>query len=117
MSKAVATEEKVVLVEREGALAWIKLNRPRAHNCLSREVPNQLILACEELGKDRSVRVVSIIGSGAKVFCSGADLAERKTMTEGDTLDYIALIQRSSAILVLLGERILKGPYFYIALQ
>ncbi len=109
MSKAVATEEKVVLVEREGALAWIKLNRPRVHNCLSREVLNQLILACEELAKDRSVRVVSIIGSGAKVFCSGADLAERKTMTEGDTLDYIALIQKTMSTIEKLPQPVIAA--------
>lgn len=95
MAKAVAVDEKVVVVEREGALAWIKLNRPKVHNCLSRQVLNEVIEACNTLACDKSVRVVSIIGSGAKVFCAGADLAERKTMTEGETLDYIALIQKT----------------------
>ncbi|MBI1272086.1 enoyl-CoA hydratase [bacterium] len=95
MGKAVATEEKVVILEREGHLAWIKLNRPQVHNCLSRQVLKEIIAACEELAADRTVRVVAIIGSGAKVFCAGADLAERKTLTEGETLDYIALIQRT----------------------
>jgi enoyl-CoA hydratase/carnithine racemase len=39
--------------------------------------------------------VVAIIGSGVKSFCAGADLAERKGMTQGDTLDYLALINRT----------------------
>lgn len=95
MSEAVAIEERVVVVEREGSLAWIKLNRPGVHNCLSREVLKGIISACKDLCVDKSVRVVAIIGAGAKVFCAGADLSERKTMTQGETLDYIALIQRT----------------------
>ena len=95
MGDAVAVEESLVLVEKEAPLAWIKLNRPKVHNCLSRQVLRDIISACEELSKDKSIRVVSIIGSGSKVFCAGADLAERKGMTEGETLDYIALIQKT----------------------
>ena len=95
MEKAVAQEEKVVLVEKEGPLAWIKLNRPKVHNCLSRQVLNDIIKACQELSCDKTVRVVAIIGSGMKVFCAGADLQERKGMSEGDTIDYIALIQKT----------------------
>lgn len=95
MSKAVAVDERVVLVEKGDGLAWIKLNRLSVHNCLSREVLNSIIKAAFELACDPQVRVVAIIGAGAKVFCAGADLTERKTMTEGETLDYLALIQKT----------------------
>jgi len=95
MTKAVAVEEKVVLVEKKDGLGLIKLNRPQVHNCLSREVLRSILAAVDELASDRAVRVVAVVGSGAKVFCAGADLAERKTMTEGETLDYIALIQKT----------------------
>jgi enoyl-CoA hydratase/carnithine racemase len=95
MAEAVATKEDVLLVEKDGAVAWIKLNRPKVMNCLNRELLKSLIKSCEEIAADKSIRVVAIIGSGSKVFCAGADLAERKGMTEGETIDYLALIQKA----------------------
>ncbi|HIA51645.1 MAG TPA: enoyl-CoA hydratase [Candidatus Melainabacteria bacterium] len=87
--------ENVLLVEREGDIAWFKLNRGKVMNCLNRPLLNALINACHEVAKDRSVRVVAIIGAGKKAFCAGADLAERKGMTQAETLDYLALIQKT----------------------
>lgn len=86
---------QVLTVEKEASIAWLKLNRPKVMNCLNRDLLKALLAACDELKEDRSVRVVGIIGSGTKSFCAGADLAERKGMTQGDTLDYLALIQRT----------------------
>ena len=88
-------DEKVLLVEREGDLVWFKLNRGKVANCLNRPLLNAIMEACHEVAKDRSVRVVAIIGAGKKAFCAGADLAERKGMTQAETLDYLALIQKT----------------------
>lgn len=90
-----ADTEKVLTVEKEGSIAWLKLNRPKVMNCLNRDLLKAMLAACEQLAQDRSVRVVAIIGAGTKAFCAGADLAERKGMTQGETLDYVALIQRT----------------------
>jgi methylglutaconyl-CoA hydratase len=87
--------EQVLTIEKQGAVAWLKLNRPKVMNCLNRELLQELLKACDSLRGDRSIRVVAIIGSGVKSFCAGADLAERKGMTQGDTLDYLALINRT----------------------
>lgn len=86
--------EQVLLIEKEGPLAWLKLNRPKVMNCLNRELLRELIKALNSLANDKDVRVIAIIGSGTKAFCAGADLAERKGMTQGETLDYISLIQQ-----------------------
>lgn len=98
-SKSVTNSEtnsgQVLTVEKEASIAWLKLNRPKVMNCLNRDLLKALLAACEELKEDRNIRVVGIIGSGTKSFCAGADLAERKGMTQGDTLDYLALIQRT----------------------
>lgn len=88
-------DQQVLTVEKEGSIAWLKLNRPRVMNCLNRDLLKAMLAACEELAHDRQVRVVAIIGAGTKAFCAGADLAERKGMTQGETLDYVALIQRT----------------------
>ncbi|MBA3995057.1 MAG: enoyl-CoA hydratase [Cyanobacteria bacterium DS2.3.42] len=87
--------ENVLVVEREGELVWFKLNRSKVANCLNRPLLKALIDACNEVKNDRSVRVVAIIGAGKKAFCAGADLAERKGMTQAETLDYLALIQKT----------------------
>lgn len=94
-TKSVTNSEQVLTVEKEASIAWLKLNRPKVMNCLNRDLLKALLAACEELKEDRNIRVVGIIGSGTKSFCAGADLAERKGMTQGDTLDYLALIQRT----------------------
>jgi enoyl-CoA hydratase/carnithine racemase len=90
-----ADTEQVLTIEKDASIAWLKLNRPKVMNCLNRDLLKALLAACEDLKEDRSIRVVGIIGSGTKSFCAGADLAERKGMTQGDTLDYLALIQRT----------------------
>lgn len=82
-----------LLVEKDAPIAWIKLNRPRVHNSLNSELLRDLKQAAQELGQDKSIHTVIIIGSGCKAFCAGADLTERKEMTEGQVLDYLNLIQ------------------------
>jgi methylglutaconyl-CoA hydratase len=87
--------EKVLQVEREDNLVWFKLNRPKVMNCLNRDLLRSLLAACDALKDDRSVRVVAIIGSGVKTFCAGADLTERKGMTQAEAIDYLLMIQKT----------------------
>jgi len=90
-----STVDSVLVVEKEATVAWLKINRPKVANCLNRELLNAMLAALEDIAQDKHVRVVCIIGAGLKVFCAGADLAERKTMSQQEVLDYIALIQRT----------------------
>lgn len=87
--------EEVLLVEKEQGITWLKLNRPKVHNSLNTVLLKAIIDACDEIAKDKQTRVVIITGAGAKVFCAGADLTERKGMTEGQVIDYLNLIQRT----------------------
>ncbi len=109
MSEAVATKEAVLLVEKQGPLVWLKLNRPDVHNCLNRALLRELIEHCDKLSRDKEVRVVAIIGSGARVFCAGADLAERKGMSEGDTIDYIGLINQAMRSIELMPQPVIAA--------
>ena len=88
-------KESVLIVERKSALAWLRLNRPKVMNCLNRALLKEILEAVAAVENDPEIRVIGIIGAGTKAFCAGADLAERKTLTQGETLDYIALIQRT----------------------
>lgn len=82
-----------LIVEKEGPVAWLKLNRLKVHNSLNSEILKALQNACRELSTDKDVRVLIVTGSGVKVFCAGADLTERKGMSAGQVLDYLNLIQ------------------------
>jgi len=83
----------VLLIEREPPITWLKLNRPQVMNSLNRILLKELLQATVELSDDLETRIVVVIGSGRKAFCAGADLSERKGMSEGEVLDYLQLIQ------------------------
>ena len=72
-----------LLVDREGLVSLITLNRPQRRNALSLALMLELITALDEIGRDDSVRAVILAASG-KVFCSGHDLSEMtgRTLTE-----------------------------------
>lgn len=104
-----------LIVEKQGAIAFLKLNRPDVLNSLNRDLLTNLLNACEDLSADKNCRVVVIIGSGTKAFCAGADLAERKGMTEGQVLDYLSLIQRTMLAVERLPQVVIaaiNGPAF-----
>jgi methylglutaconyl-CoA hydratase len=89
----VTASSETLLIEKEGPLVWFKLNRPKVLNSLDSGLLHAIKAACGEIKADKSVLVVAIIGAGTKVFCAGADLAERKTLSEAEIVDYHALIQ------------------------
>ncbi|HWO41923.1 MAG TPA: enoyl-CoA hydratase-related protein [Candidatus Eisenbacteria bacterium] len=64
-----------VLVDRDGPVAVVTLNRPQQLNALSYGLIKDLCLAMEELDRDQEVRVIVLTG-GEKVFAAGADIKE-----------------------------------------
>jgi enoyl-CoA hydratase/carnithine racemase len=75
---AMATEVKStphVLVETDGAIATITLNRPEKRNALSLEMMRALIAALKQIGENRAVQVVVLAANGP-VFSAGHDLSE-----------------------------------------
>jgi methylglutaconyl-CoA hydratase len=84
-----------LLIEKKPPIAWLKLNRPELANALNSEILKALCEATHQIKLDKSIRIVAIIGSGLKFFCAGADLSERKHMTEAQVIDYHLLIQKT----------------------
>ncbi len=64
-----------LLLEHEGPLAVITLNRPQRRNALSLELMQELIDCLDAVGKDPAARVV-ILAAAGKVFSSGHDLSQ-----------------------------------------
>jgi enoyl-CoA hydratase len=70
----------LVLVQRDGAVGVVLLNRPEALNALSGEVMDALVSALEELDGDASIRCI-VIGGSERVFAAGADVGELAAAT------------------------------------
>jgi enoyl-CoA hydratase len=64
-----------VIVEKDGAIAVVTLNRSQALNALSYGLVKDLSLAMQELDQDPQVRAIIVTG-GDKVFAAGADIKE-----------------------------------------
>ncbi len=83
---------KNLLVDIEGGVARVTINRPQAHNALSRETNEELRQLASELASNSDVRVVLLRGAGEKSFCAGADLKERKGVSAAETGPYVDAI-------------------------
>ncbi|MBT3735064.1 MAG: enoyl-CoA hydratase/isomerase family protein [Gammaproteobacteria bacterium] len=70
---ASSTEE--LLVEQNGNIVVITLNRPDRLNAISRVMLNELSMKMTEANKDPDVRCIVLTGSG-KGFCAGLDLID-----------------------------------------
>jgi len=65
-----------LLVERDGAVATVVLNKPQSHNAISIDMYRDLPAIMAELDADSSVKVIVLRGAGQKSFASGADISE-----------------------------------------
>lgn len=66
--------------ERQG-IAVIELNREVGKNSFSRSMAKKIHECIDALSTDKNVRAVIVRSLVKGVFCAGADLKERKTMT------------------------------------
>ncbi len=66
----------LVLFEKDGAVAWLALNRPEALNAVNLVMRDQLWALLRAVRDDPDVQVIVIRGSGERAFCAGADVKE-----------------------------------------
>jgi methylglutaconyl-CoA hydratase len=62
-----------VLVEHDGTVLRLTLNRPDVRNAFDEEVVRTLMAAAVSAAENQSVRVI-VLGGAGKTFCSGADI-------------------------------------------
>ncbi len=71
-----ATPFQNILVDKDGPVAVVTLNRPSVLNALDRRLLAELSFAMLELGNNVDVRAIVLTGAGEKAFAAGADIGE-----------------------------------------
>jgi len=98
------TGDEPVLLDRNGDVLTITLNRPARHNAYAAAVRDALVDALDVAVLDPSLDVV-VRGAG-KSFCSGGDLAEFGTTPDVVTAHVIRTTRSAGSRLAALGDRL-----------
>ena len=75
-----------ILVERDGNLGWIRINRPERLNALVGDMREQIDAGLARLDADEAVRCVAITGVG-RAFCTGGDVGYMAELAESNDAD------------------------------
>ncbi len=66
--------EPTIIVQAEGSLGRIRLNRPRALNSLTLEMVRQIAEALDHFEGDARIAAVLLTGEGDRGLCAGGDI-------------------------------------------
>jgi enoyl-CoA hydratase/carnithine racemase len=87
-----------ILVEREGAIGWIRINRPDRLNSLAGTMRTEIDAGLERLEEDSDVRCVVITGVG-RAFSTGGDITVMAELaTSNDEAAFEALVRAGARI-------------------
>lgn len=75
-------EMETLLFEQEGHIARVTLHRPDAMNAFNYDMLAELGMVVESIRINPTIRVVIFTGAGERAFSVGADLKERKLLTD-----------------------------------
>lgn len=82
---------ELLLIERDGGVLQLTLNRPEKSNALHPQMVRQLSAALETAASDETVGAVIVTGAG-KNFCAGLDLRLLMTLPEEEKVSYLASV-------------------------
>ncbi len=74
---------QTILVERDGRVGLITLNRPKALNALNSQVMDEVTAAAKEFDDDPGIGAIVLTGS-EKAFAAGADIKEMADLSFAD---------------------------------
>jgi enoyl-CoA hydratase len=64
-----------ILFSKEGSIAILKFNRPKALNAINPDVFAEMNDALDKILMDKTIKVLILTGEGEKAFVAGADIA------------------------------------------
>lgn len=83
-----------LLLEKDGPLATITFNNPKALNALTVATFEGLYRLLAELEKDAEIRVLILTGAGEKAFVAGGDISHLGTLDADSAREFALLAQR-----------------------
>ena len=98
-----------LIVERDGAVAVITVNRPKVLNALNSQTLDELRRAFLELKHDDGVRAVVLTGAGEKSFVAGADINELSVLTPAAGREHAATGQHVLDVVEHLGKPVIAA--------
>ncbi|WP_439358589.1 enoyl-CoA hydratase/isomerase family protein [Bradyrhizobium sp. DASA03007] len=87
-----------MIVDRNGPVTTLILNRPKVHNALDRELSAELNAAVKQVAFDRECRVLVLKGAG-NTFCAGDDIKEFNEWTPEEGPWQVKLYQETSNLI------------------
>jgi methylglutaconyl-CoA hydratase len=96
-------DNSTVLVDVDGTVAHIKLNRPEKRNALNEQLIADLKAALRDADRDESIRCIVVSGAGAD-FCSGADLSALQKISQASVNENLEDARLLMELFVLIRE-------------
>ncbi|MBA3447960.1 MAG: crotonase/enoyl-CoA hydratase family protein [Pseudaminobacter sp.] len=88
-----------VLIDVNGDIALLTLNRPGKLNALSYEVNDRLLLLLDQIEDDDGIRGVIITGAGEQAFSAGGDIHEfSESIRKGPDIAVRVFVRRGQAV-------------------
>ncbi len=101
------TQDQGILVQRDGPIGWVRINRPETLNAFSRTMREELEEALRALAQDDDVRCVIVTGVG-RAFSTGGDIRVMEELIETDDVEGFEQLVRAGARVVALIESMSK---------
>jgi enoyl-CoA hydratase len=98
-----------LLLERDGAVAILTINRPQVLNALNSQTLDELRRAILDLKQDDSVRVVILTGAGEKAFVAGADINELAVQTPTGGREHVLVGQHVFDLVENMGKPVIAA--------
>jgi enoyl-CoA hydratase/carnithine racemase len=98
-----------LLLERDGRVATVTINRPKVLNALNLHTLDELRRALLDLKQDAAVRVVIITGAGDRAFVAGADINELAHLTPTSAADHARAGQQVFDLIEQLGKPVIAA--------
>jgi enoyl-CoA hydratase len=98
-----------ILVERDGAVVVVTINRPAVLNALNRRTVAEIRQVMEQLRDDDGVRAIVLTGAGDKAFVAGADVNELAVLTPVQGKDHARTGQAVFDLIERLGKPVIAA--------
>jgi enoyl-CoA hydratase/carnithine racemase len=92
------TDYQSLILDRNGPITTITLNRPEVHNALDKALSDELNRAVRAVNADRECRIMILRGAG-DTFCAGDDIKDFLTWTSEDPYWQVRLYQETVKII------------------